>query len=945
MKRLILAAAWLVWGTNLCARTLHVQAEYGSIQAAIIDANNGDVVVVSAGTYQENINFLGKAITVRSTDPNDPNAVADTVIDGSNPADANFSSVVTFNSGEDNNSVLAGFTITGGTGSWLLVSWEFRGLRWNRCGGGVVCYNMSAPTITKNVFVNNRAGQGGGVYVYGDPVNPNDPSNPPVHVCPVICENVFTNNSAIVDHGFTPPDNNYVNNDHGDGGAIVAFQGCDATIVDNLIENNHADYYGGGLHLRQWSNGLIEDNRILHNDSSLGAGIHVTYSSSPTVRANAIRRNMAGPLGGGGVYVYNLSDPLIELNTITQNSSTYGAGIAVHCSSTSTIRSNLVYKNDYGAGIQIWGSFPKISHNTILQNGRDGIECRGSSGPTIENNIICSHRAGWGIHVEGSTSPEIRYNNIWNNELGTCGPSAPDQTGINGNISADPKFVSPDGNDYHLGYNSPCINAGDPNFNTGDIMDYDAEARWMGQFVDMGADEAWPIWNTTTGSQHGTIQHAVDEANEFDVIVVTVGAHTGDGNRDIDFHGKAVTVTGIDPNDRTIVSCTIIDSQGSDVNLHRGFHFRNQEGPDSVVSGLTITGGGGVYEGGAIRCYNNSNPTIKNCLITDNAGGGRAGGIHCESSSPTIVGCIITDNVATRGYGAGVSCFFQSNPTIVDCIITGNTAVGSGHHGGGIYCHDHSDAFVANCIIAGNTADHRGGGLSAYWSSPTFLNCTVVGNRALEGGGISSFRESDPQVINCIVRDNIAPDGNQLALINTSRVWGGANIPTEMTVLFSDIEGDQGAATVDHDCTLHWGPGNIDHDPCFVDAGYWDDANTPHDANDDFFVTGNHHLLPASACINVGDNNSVPIFLDKDIDQEARLFEGRVDMGADEVTTNPFDLNGDGIVDYLELDALAGEWLLSGGELQSDFYYDGFIDFADLSLLAGQWLWTAGWYE
>jgi hypothetical protein len=65
--------------------------------------------------------------------------------------------------------------ITGGTGSWLLVSWRFRGPQWNRCGGGVLCRNMSAPTISRNVFVNNIAGQGGGIYIYGDPVNADSP--------------------------------------------------------------------------------------------------------------------------------------------------------------------------------------------------------------------------------------------------------------------------------------------------------------------------------------------------------------------------------------------------------------------------------------------------------------------------------------------------------------------------------------------------------------------------------------------------------------------------------------------------------------------------------------------------------------------------------------------------------------------------------------------------
>jgi len=302
MKRFLFATVLFCCPGWLWGQVLTVPGDYPTIQSAINQADDGDTVLVSPGTYQENIDFLGKAITVSSVNPNDPNVVAATIIDGSSPADANKGSVVTFHSGEDNNSVLTGFTLTGGTGSWVLVSWEYKGLRWNRCGGGVLCYNLSAPTICKNVLVNNTAGQGGGIYVYGDPVNPDDPSDPPVHINPVISGNTFINNSAVVEHGFSPPDGNYPANDHGDGGAIVAFQGVEV-IRGNLIEDNHADYYGGGIHLRQWSNGLVEGNLIQSNDARLGGGVHITYISSPVIRSNQIKLNKATNLGGGGLYV------------------------------------------------------------------------------------------------------------------------------------------------------------------------------------------------------------------------------------------------------------------------------------------------------------------------------------------------------------------------------------------------------------------------------------------------------------------------------------------------------------------------------------------------------------------------------------------------------------------------------------------------------------------
>ena len=84
---------------------------YKSIQQAIIQAESGDEIIVSKGIYNENIDFWGKNITIRSSDPNNPDIVADTVIDGGNEG-----YVASFYSAEDSNAVLSGFTLRNGNG-------------------------------------------------------------------------------------------------------------------------------------------------------------------------------------------------------------------------------------------------------------------------------------------------------------------------------------------------------------------------------------------------------------------------------------------------------------------------------------------------------------------------------------------------------------------------------------------------------------------------------------------------------------------------------------------------------------------------------------------------------------------------------------------------------------------------------------------------------------
>ncbi|MCH7547862.1 MAG: hypothetical protein IID30_15800, partial [Planctomycetes bacterium] len=140
-----------------------------SIQFAIIQAVNGDVVIVAHGTYMEAINFLGKAITVRSTDPNDPVVVMQTIIDGTG-----FLHVVQCVSNEGPNTVLSGFVITGGNANGAFP---------DNAGGGM--YNLnSSPTVTNCSFSGNTAvGPGGGMY--------NIDSNPTVTNCS------FSGNSSV----------------------------------------------------------------------------------------------------------------------------------------------------------------------------------------------------------------------------------------------------------------------------------------------------------------------------------------------------------------------------------------------------------------------------------------------------------------------------------------------------------------------------------------------------------------------------------------------------------------------------------------------------------------------------------------------------------------------------------------------------------------------------
>lgn len=160
---------------------------------------------------------------------------------------------------------------------------------------------------------------------------------------------------------------------------------------------------------------------------------------------------------------------------------------------------------------------------------------------------------------------------------------------------------------------------------------------------------------------YGTIQGGIDAGAAGDTLLVTAGRYTGEGNKDLDFHGVDLVLTA-----QAGPGGVVIDCEGDG----RSFYFHSGETPAAVVSGVTMTGGGGRTYGGGVYCASASSPTLSNCLIVGNSAT-YGGAIHVRSSSPVIVNCTLTGNDATQ-YGGGmrsVSC----SPTLTHCILWGDS--------------------------------------------------------------------------------------------------------------------------------------------------------------------------------------------------------------------------------------------------------------------------------
>jgi parallel beta-helix repeat protein len=145
--------------------------KYDHIRHAISEAQPGDKIVLSEGIYHENVNFSGKNVILSSIDPGNPAVVAGTVLAGSAVGGGSSGSkssavstgpVVTFASGENQDCMLAGLTISGPAAAVFCsgASPVISDCRIENNGGnGIELREGSNPAITK-CQINANAGTG-----------------------------------------------------------------------------------------------------------------------------------------------------------------------------------------------------------------------------------------------------------------------------------------------------------------------------------------------------------------------------------------------------------------------------------------------------------------------------------------------------------------------------------------------------------------------------------------------------------------------------------------------------------------------------------------------------------------------------------------------------------------------------------------------------------------
>jgi hypothetical protein len=251
--KVLMAVTLCLSGTAYAERTIwyvHPDSVLNSIQTALDSCADNDIVLVGPGTYVENIAWPNTQ-GIHLTSELGPEV---TIIDGSNPTNSDSASVIAFVTGQDTTSMVHGFTIRNGSGTYGGGLWSL--------GCGIYCSN-SNPTIAMNFITGNETsgGHGGGIYCF--------------NADPIIIKNEIRENEVGYYWG-------------GNGGGICCIESS-PMIMGNIITDNMAEDVGGGIYCGTNSSPVIDSCIITDNGEH--SGVDCDSGSAPTIHHCSITDN------------------------------------------------------------------------------------------------------------------------------------------------------------------------------------------------------------------------------------------------------------------------------------------------------------------------------------------------------------------------------------------------------------------------------------------------------------------------------------------------------------------------------------------------------------------------------------------------------------------------------------------------------------------------------
>ncbi len=280
---------------------------------------------------------------------------------------------------------------------------------------------------------------------------------------------------------------------------------------------------------------------------------------------------------------------------------------------------------------------------------------------------------------------------------------------------------------------------------------------------------------------------------------------------------------------------------------------------------------------------------------------------------------------------------------VEDTLMRGNWAA----DGGAAFLKQLQHASFASCTIADNYAESEGAGLYAYASDLTIDRCRFSSNRSEYAGGAVCLVGGSASLTSCLLSYDYAPlFGSAIRSISASVAMTGCTVRSVNEAGWAVYASGGGAVPAIRN-TILWngyggellGGGDFDVSYSILPTAHPGDGNLVGNP----LLTPDGHLQPGSPCLNAGDPAFAAEPGETDIDGDARVAGGRVDIGCDESVSGqvPGDIDGDGLVNAMDLLRLARGWGKTEGDADydaaCDLTGDGRVDAMDLLTLARNW--------
>ena len=370
---------------------------YDIIQDALNDADSGNTIEVTDGTYDESIIFpYNKKVILQSV-----NGASSTTIRGDDDSPtitvSNSKSGITLegfaithsekHTGSGiklwmaRNVSINNCTITGNTGSGIDF-WTGRNVSINNCtitgntGGGI--YNAGTLTITDSTITGNTCGSGGGIYNTGtltitdSTISNNTSKRGNGGGINNDCEGgigselgLLTINNCIISGNTAGDGGGGINN----LGYIRAHVVSTLTITDSIISGNTAGDGGGGIK-SDFASLTITKSAIYDNSANWGGGIDYSLGPNLTITKSAIYDNSANY--NGGAINANISSDILTITScdIFNNSAgSDGGGILIDSLETRTIGGENPSEKNTICGNNKEGEIPSIDQQIRSSSG------------------------------------------------------------------------------------------------------------------------------------------------------------------------------------------------------------------------------------------------------------------------------------------------------------------------------------------------------------------------------------------------------------------------------------------------------------------------------------------------------------------------------------------------------------------------------------------------